>query len=112
MHAIWSRWSPPLERSKLATIAFSGSYFGTVIALPLSGFLAEYSGWSAVFDLFSESPLKMAVVADIVSEPEIKTEIETVTYSIYYRLEPSVFSATIGDRENEPCSITALSTNF
>ena len=25
-HGIWSKWAPPLERSRLATIAFSGSY--------------------------------------------------------------------------------------
>ncbi|KAF4524837.1 hypothetical protein B566_EDAN014320 [Ephemera danica] len=42
IHAVWSRWAPPLERSRLVTIAFSGSYFGTVVSLPLSGFLAQY----------------------------------------------------------------------
>ncbi|KAL0280109.1 UNVERIFIED_CONTAM: hypothetical protein PYX00_001499 [Menopon gallinae] len=49
MHAIWARWAPPLERSKLAASAFSGSYMGTVIALPMSGFLADYLGWASVF---------------------------------------------------------------
>jgi len=44
-----------LERSRLATIAFSGSYFGTVISLPLSGMLAEYMGWPYIFYLFGMS---------------------------------------------------------
>jgi hypothetical protein len=44
-----------LERSRLATVAFSGSYFGTVISLPLSGMLAEYMGWPYIFYLFGMS---------------------------------------------------------
>ena len=43
-----SRWAPPLERSRLAAVAFSGSYVGTVIALPLSGVLAEHINWVGV----------------------------------------------------------------
>jgi len=51
---VWSRWAPPLERSRLVTIAFSGSYFGTVISLPLSGYLAETLGWPWIFYVFGE----------------------------------------------------------
>lgn len=49
MHAMWSRWAPPLERSKLAMISISGCYIGTVVALPTSGFLADYLGWPSIF---------------------------------------------------------------
>ena len=52
IHAIWARWAPPLERSRLAAVAFSGSYVGTVIALPLSGMLAEHVGWEWIFYSF------------------------------------------------------------
>ncbi|XP_071442476.1 vesicular glutamate transporter 1-like [Hetaerina americana] len=52
IHAVWSRWAPPLERSRLATIAFSGSYFGTVISLPLSSLLANAFGWESIFYVF------------------------------------------------------------
>ncbi|XP_046391750.1 vesicular glutamate transporter 1-like [Ischnura elegans] len=52
IHAVWSQWAPPLERSRLATIAFSGSYFGTVISLPLSSILANAFGWEAIFYVF------------------------------------------------------------
>ena len=52
IHAIWARWAPPLERSRLAAAAFSGSYVGTVLALPLSGLLAEHLGWEWIFYSF------------------------------------------------------------
>ncbi|RZF40673.1 hypothetical protein LSTR_LSTR012774 [Laodelphax striatellus] len=52
MHGLWSRWAPPSERSRLVAITLSGSYFGTVAALPLSGALAENQGWSAIFYIF------------------------------------------------------------
>ena len=49
------RWAPPLERSRLAAVAFSGSYVGTVIALPLSGVLAEHINWVKILLLVSEA---------------------------------------------------------
>ncbi|CAH0774629.1 unnamed protein product [Bemisia tabaci] len=49
MHAVWSQWAPPLERTQLASIAFSGSYVGTVIAYPACGLLADQFGWAANF---------------------------------------------------------------
>ncbi|XP_039293719.1 sialin [Nilaparvata lugens] len=52
MHGLWSRWAPPAERSRLVTITLSGSYIGTVCALPLSGALAETQRWSAIFYIF------------------------------------------------------------
>ena len=52
IHAVWSRWAPPLERTKLATIAFSGSYVGTVVSMPASASLATALGWSSIFYFF------------------------------------------------------------
>lgn len=52
IHAVWSRWSPPLERSRMASIAFAGNYAGTVIAMPSSGLLATAYGWESVFYVF------------------------------------------------------------
>lgn len=50
IHAMWANWAPPLEKTKLATIAFSGSYFGTVISLPVSAALARTPlGWPSIF---------------------------------------------------------------
>ncbi|KAK5646078.1 hypothetical protein RI129_004542 [Pyrocoelia pectoralis] len=49
IHDVWSKWAPPLERSRLATIGFSGSYFGTVVAMPVCALLAEELGWESIF---------------------------------------------------------------
>ncbi|CAH0392904.1 unnamed protein product [Bemisia tabaci] len=49
MHAVWSQWAPPMERTHLASIAFSGSYVGTVIAYPACGLLADQYGWASNF---------------------------------------------------------------
>ncbi|XP_013930376.1 PREDICTED: vesicular glutamate transporter 3 isoform X2 [Thamnophis sirtalis] len=48
-HGMWSKWAPPLERSRLATISFCGSYAGAVVAMPLAGVLVQYIGWPSVF---------------------------------------------------------------
>ncbi|KAL6264298.1 hypothetical protein P5V15_004401 [Pogonomyrmex californicus] len=57
IHAIWANWAPPLERSKLATIGFSGSFFGTVFAMPIAGLIAEYWGWPFIFYIFGTAGL-------------------------------------------------------
>uniref|UniRef100_A0A0N5B0U0 MFS domain-containing protein n=1 Tax=Syphacia muris TaxID=451379 RepID=A0A0N5B0U0_9BILA len=49
MHGVWRYWAPPLERSKLATTAFTGSYAGAVLGLPVSAFLVSYISWSMPF---------------------------------------------------------------
>lgn len=53
IHAIWANWAPPMEKTKLATFAFAGSYFGTVISMPISGALAQSAaGWPSIFYVF------------------------------------------------------------
>ncbi|XP_070274334.1 sialin isoform X3 [Myotis yumanensis] len=52
MHAMWSSWAPPLERSKLLSISYAGAQLGTVISLPLSGIICVYMDWTYVFYLF------------------------------------------------------------
>ncbi|XP_063783904.1 vesicular glutamate transporter 3 [Pseudophryne corroboree] len=51
-HGMWSKWAPPLERSRLATTSFCGSYAGAVVAMPLAGILVQYIGWSSVFYIY------------------------------------------------------------
>uniref|UniRef100_A0A8C2L0I1 Solute carrier family 17 member 8 n=1 Tax=Cyprinus carpio TaxID=7962 RepID=A0A8C2L0I1_CYPCA len=51
-HGMWSKWAPPLERSRLATTSFCGSYAGAVIAMPLAGILVQYVGWPSVFYIY------------------------------------------------------------
>jgi ACS family sodium-dependent inorganic phosphate cotransporter len=49
MHCLWSKWSPPNERSRLATFAFSGSHIGSVVALSLGGIIGKYLNWQSIF---------------------------------------------------------------
>uniref|UniRef100_A0A8C5WLN6 Sialin n=1 Tax=Leptobrachium leishanense TaxID=445787 RepID=A0A8C5WLN6_9ANUR len=52
MHAMWSQWAPPLERSRLVSLTFAGAELGTVVSLPLSGLICYYIDWSYVFYIF------------------------------------------------------------
>lgn len=52
MSDVWSRWAPPLERTRMSGFAIAGNYVGTVIALPLSGVFAVTLGWESVFYIF------------------------------------------------------------
>ncbi|XP_061383743.1 sialin [Danaus plexippus] len=55
MHAMLSRWIPPLERSKFAAYVYAGSNIGTVISLPISGWLCTLDfagGWPLCFYIF------------------------------------------------------------
>lgn len=55
MHSIYSKWVPPLEKSKLPSFVDTGAYMGTVIAFALSGYLCSTNflgGWPSVFYVF------------------------------------------------------------
>uniref|UniRef100_A0A3Q1HB86 Sialin n=1 Tax=Anabas testudineus TaxID=64144 RepID=A0A3Q1HB86_ANATE len=51
MMAMWARWAPPLERSRLMSLSGSGANFGAFLALPLTGLICQTLGWPAVFYL-------------------------------------------------------------
>ncbi|XP_024941786.1 sialin isoform X2 [Cephus cinctus] len=55
MHTMLAHWVPPLERSKFAAIVYAGANFGTIISLPVSGWLCSlelWGGWPLAFYLF------------------------------------------------------------
>ncbi|XP_063973825.1 sialin [Diachasmimorpha longicaudata] len=55
MHSMLAHWVPPMERSKFAALVYAGSNFGTVISLPVSGWLCSlelWGGWPLAFYLF------------------------------------------------------------
>lgn len=55
MHSMLAHWVPPLERSKFAAVVYAGSNFGTVVSLPVSGWLCSlefWGGWPLAFYLF------------------------------------------------------------
>jgi len=54
-HAIWSKWAPPSERTRLFTITVAGCPVGTILSMPLSGIMSRYGfdgGWASVFYCF------------------------------------------------------------
>ncbi|CAF4862861.1 unnamed protein product [Pieris macdunnoughi] len=57
-HGIWRMWAPPMERSRLATLAFCGTYAGIVIGMPLSGVLTDYISYFLWLWLVFERPSK------------------------------------------------------
>ncbi|KAB0792954.1 hypothetical protein PPYR_12574 [Photinus pyralis] len=55
MHAMLARWIPPLERSKFAAYVYAGANFGTILSLPISGWLCGLKfmgGWPLAFYVF------------------------------------------------------------
>ncbi|XP_049873381.1 sialin isoform X2 [Pectinophora gossypiella] len=55
MHAMLAKWIPPMERSQFAAYVYAGSNIGTVISLPVSGWLCTLDwggGWPLCFYLF------------------------------------------------------------
>ncbi|VDI73245.1 MFS transporter, ACS family, solute carrier family 17 (sodium-dependent inorganic phosphate [Mytilus galloprovincialis] len=52
MQSMWGRWAPPLERSRLVTVSYLGTMFGSVGTFASSGYLCEYgfdNGWGSIF---------------------------------------------------------------
>ena len=52
VHQIWSKWTPPLERSRVTAIQYAGIYIGMVISLSTCGIMAEIYGWESVFYVY------------------------------------------------------------
>ncbi|XP_055604465.1 sialin-like [Uranotaenia lowii] len=52
MHAVWSRWAPPRERSRMVMFSFAGIFVGTILANVLSGVLAKVLNWQSIFYVF------------------------------------------------------------
>ncbi|XP_012588388.1 PREDICTED: probable small intestine urate exporter [Condylura cristata] len=50
--SMWVKWSPPLERSQLITIAASGGVLGSFIILTVGGLLSQTIGWPSIFYIF------------------------------------------------------------
>jgi MFS transporter, ACS family, solute carrier family 17 (sodium-dependent inorganic phosphate cotransporter), other len=62
VNTVWSKWSPPLERSRISGFGMSGCFSGTVVAMLLSGFLAVNFGWESIFYVFGVAGVVWSVV--------------------------------------------------
>ncbi|XP_046558800.1 uncharacterized transporter slc-17.2-like [Haliotis rubra] len=52
MQSLWGRWAPPLERTKLIAVSFSGPKIGSIAVFVMSGYLCQYgfdNGWGSMF---------------------------------------------------------------
>ncbi|XP_026315259.1 putative inorganic phosphate cotransporter [Hyposmocoma kahamanoa] len=49
IHNLIGKWAPLEEKSRLGTVIYAGSQFGTALQLMASGFIAEAWGWSGIF---------------------------------------------------------------
>ncbi|XP_023368376.1 sodium-dependent phosphate transport protein 4 isoform X3 [Otolemur garnettii] len=50
--ALWEKWGPPHERSRLCSIALSGMILGSFTATLLGGFISQALGWPFTFYIF------------------------------------------------------------
>ncbi|KAL0113305.1 hypothetical protein PUN28_012453 [Cardiocondyla obscurior] len=63
VQTLLSKWAPPNERARLGTFAYAGAQFGTVITMPIAGFLAEsYIGWPSIFYIFGALAIVWSIV--------------------------------------------------
>ncbi|VDK28169.1 unnamed protein product [Gongylonema pulchrum] len=56
MHAILANWAPVMEKTRMTAIAYTGSYVGTVVAMPVSAVLGQQLGWPSIFYFFGMHP--------------------------------------------------------
>ncbi len=77
MYSLWSRWAPPLERTKMLTTGMAGTYAGTVTSMAVCGWLEQKFGWPSVFYVFGEyqieSRLNLLAVVSI-AFPQINSK--------------------------------------
>ncbi|CAJ0564975.1 unnamed protein product, partial [Mesorhabditis spiculigera] len=87
MHVVWSNWAPLLEKTKLATFAFSGSYFGTVAAMPISASLGQHFGWPMIFYFFGLAGLAWCYVwwKEVADTPSQDLKISTDELTLLQR---------------------------
>lgn len=85
VHGMWRYWAPPLERSRLATIAFTGIYAGAIVGFPFSNYLINCISWECSFYVYGCSGIVWSIIWFIISSPcpekcwfISKTEIEYI----------------------------------
>lgn len=49
MHNLIGKWVPLQEKSRLGTLIYGGALLGTALQLVMSGFIADFWGWPAIF---------------------------------------------------------------
>ncbi|XP_004384057.1 sodium-dependent phosphate transport protein 4 isoform X2 [Trichechus manatus latirostris] len=103
-YALWEKWCPPHERSRLCAIALSGMALGPFVAILTGGFISQVIGWPFAFYIFGGfgcvcSLLWIVLVYDDpVSHPWISiSEKEYITSSLAQQVSASRQSLPIKD---------------
>lgn len=76
-----------VERSRLGAMVYAGAQFGTIISMPLSGILAQYS-WPSIFYVFGA----MGVVWVSIQTSSI---MKNVKLYLYILLQSIIFLWTV-----------------
>ncbi|XP_065071186.1 vesicular glutamate transporter 1-like [Rhopilema esculentum] len=100
-HAIWGKWAPPLERSRLFSITAAGCPVGTILTMPLTGLLTKYGfdgGWASVFYVFGAVGLLWFFVWCLAIHPT-PTQHPTISGSEREYIEKSIADVK-GDKHN------------
>uniref|UniRef100_A0A8C4L8E7 Solute carrier family 17 member 3 n=1 Tax=Equus asinus asinus TaxID=83772 RepID=A0A8C4L8E7_EQUAS len=99
--ALWERWGPPHERSRLCSFALSGMIMGAFTAILLGGVISQALGWPFVFYIFGIGCVCcllwfVLVYDDPVSHPWINvTEKEYIISSLAQQVSSSKQSLPI-----------------
>jgi len=74
-----ARWVPVAERTRAMGLLFSGLSFGTLFALPATGWLVRQYGWPSAFYVFGAVGLVWGVAwfVGVRGEPDVNLEPET-----------------------------------
>ncbi|XP_077289112.1 putative inorganic phosphate cotransporter [Arctopsyche grandis] len=62
IHTLLGKWAPVNERSRLGNFVIAGGPFGTIIGMPLSGFLCQHYGWPVTFQLIGAMAITMGFI--------------------------------------------------
>ncbi|XP_035566496.1 sodium-dependent phosphate transport protein 4 isoform X3 [Canis lupus baileyi] len=99
-NALWERWGPPHERSRLCTIALSGMLLGTFTITLVGGLISQTLGWPFAFYIFGGigcvyCPFWFILIYDDpVSHPWINvTEKEYIISSLAQQIHNGLLSA-------------------
>lgn len=89
-HNLLSKWAPLPERSRIGSFVYIGGPFGTVLALPITGWLSEsYAGWPAAFYLYGALGL-LWTVAYFFLGSESPAQHQTISNEERYYIEQSL----------------------
>ncbi|XP_065214587.1 putative inorganic phosphate cotransporter isoform X2 [Planococcus citri] len=113
-HAILAKWIPPNERSRMGAFVYAGAQFGTVLAMPISGFLSEYGfsgGWPSIFYVFGLAGTfwSLAFLFIIYDDPEYHPRIKEDEKKY---IVTSVWGAAGVSEQNIPWKKIVLSSAF